>query len=277
MIYSVPFVLLAIASGWEKISKKLFYLFTLISLTITFSSFTYWEGGLKIWEKNSYPTGIYKKGEIILSSEKELAFFSPIVEHYLKSLIENGPRSKLIESLFTEGPLDLRYILPENRDFITSIYPYPPYLSTIILVLLVILFFSNELKNRKIILLILFGIIITILIYNLHHFGILDSFRKVNKLELKFGFYPKDPEGNLFTYKKGEVYIFSDTDKEGLLSLELMSFYENRKAMLILNGKEIGELNVSKDYDTIISLPVHFKKGKNTLSILSDKCLRPMN
>ena len=278
MIYSLPFILLAISSGWKKINKKLFYLLTLISFIITFSSFTYWEGAkkIKMWGKDFYSTGIYKKGEVLLSDETELVLFSPIAEHYLKSLIENGPRSKLIESLFTERPLDLRYLLPEDRDFITSIYPYPHYFSIFILVLLFMVFFSSELKKRKIILLLLFGMIVAIFIYNLHYFWVLDFFKEVNKLELKFGFYPRDPAGNLFIYKKGTIYVFSTDDKEKLLSLELMSFHEDRKVTLILNGEKIRELNVSKDYDTIISLPVRFKKGKNTLSILSDKCLRPI-
>jgi len=278
MIYCVPFVILSISSNWKKMNRKILYSFIFFSIPLTFSSFTYWEGAkkIKISGKDLYLTGIYKVGEIVFENERELAFSPLIYEHYLISLIENGPRSKLLESLFTERPLDLRYLLPDDRDFITFIYPYPPYLSLLILILLCLIFFWSELKRKKIPLFLLFALAITILFYNLHHFGIFDSFRKVSGIRLKFGFYPRDSAGNLLAHKKAVAYIFSDEDREKIISLIFRSFHEDRKVILLLNGNKLKELNVSKDYDTLVSFPSYLKRGKNTLEIISDKCLRPI-
>jgi hypothetical protein len=278
MIYSVPFVLLAISSSWRKFNKKLFYLCVLVSLFITFSSFTYWEGARKIIKDGSivYVTGIYKKGEIYFNNQYQLASFSPILEHYLPSLIENGPRSKLIESLFTDRPLDLRYLLPEDRDYFLYMYSFPPYFSALILFLLFLIFFWNEIKNRKILLSLILIAILSIVLYNLYYFGIFDSFKKVNKIELKFGFYPKDSSGNIFVYKRGVIYIFSNKTEEKAISLILSSFIEDRNITILLNGHIIGNYNVSSKYDTRIAFLYPIKEGKNELRIISNNCVRPI-
>jgi len=278
MVYSVPFVLLAISQSWKKINKKLFYLCVLVSLFITFSSFTYWEGARKTIKDGSivYVTGVYKKGEIYFNNQHQLVSFPPILDHYLASLIENGPRSRLVESLFTDRPLDLRYLLPEDRDYFLCVYGFPPYLSALILLLLFLIFFWNEIKNRKILLSLILIAILSIVLYNLYYFGMFDSFKKVNKIELKFGFYPKDSSGNIFVYKRGVLYIFSNQTKEKVISLILSSFIEDRNITLLLNGRIIGNYNVSSKYDTRIAFLYPIKDGKNELRIISNNCVRPI-
>jgi hypothetical protein len=278
MIYCVPFVILAISSSWRKINKKLFYLCVLVSLFITFSSFTYWEGARKTIKDGSivYVTGVYKKGEIYFNNQYQLASFSPILEHYLPFLIENGPRSRLIESLFTERPLDLRYLLPEDRDYFTSIYSYPPYLSLMILIFLSFIFFYSEIMKKRIVFYSLFILLLTIFVYDLYYFGIFDSLKTTNKIDLKFGFYPKDSSGNIFVYKRGVIYIFSTKTEEKTISLILSSFIEDRNITILLNKHIIGNYNVSSKYDTRIAFLYPIKEGKNELRIISNSCVRPI-
>jgi len=278
MIFSIPFIILSISSNWKVISKRIFYALVLLSIFINGSSFTYWEGARKviIEGKVVYITGIYKKGELIFEDENKLALTFPLLQHYLSSLIENGPRSKLIESLFTDRPLDLRYLLPEDRDYFLCVYGFPPYLSALILLLLFLIFFWNEIKNRKILLSLILIAILSIVLYNLYYFGMFDSFKKVNKIELKFGFYPKDSSGNIFVYKRGVLYIFSNQTKEKVISLILSSFIEDRNITLLLNGRIIGNYNVSSKYDTRIAFLYPIKDGKNELRIISNNCVRPI-
>jgi len=278
MVYSVPFVLLAISQSWKKINKKLFYLYVLVSLFITSSSFTYWEGARKTIKDGSivYVTGVYKKGEIYFNNQHQLVSFPPILDHYLASLIENGPRSRLVESLFTDRPLDLRYLLPEDRDYFLCVYGFPPYLSALILLFLFLIFFWDEIKSRKILLSLILIAILSIVLYNLYYFGMFDSFKKANKIELKYGFYPKDLSGNIFVYKKGIVYIFSNNSEDKVISINLRAFPEDRRVTIIFNGEKIGDFNISSGYDNRISFPSYIKKGKNVLEMMSDTCTRPI-
>ena len=279
LIFPTIFMIISIATIWKNVDRKLITLLLVASILITFTSFTYWEGARKYGNngKDFYLLGVYKKGEIKFDNEIQLATFSPLIEHYFPSFIENGPRSKLIESLFTERPFDIRYLLPEDRDYITIVYKYPPYLSALIVIFLIFILFWKELIERKLLLLSFLVIITYIILYNLNHFGFLDTLRKVNKTEIKFGFYTKDFTGNIFISNRGTVYIFSSESEEKLLSIAIKSFAENRKVFIILNGNKLRELNVSNEYDTEIYLPIYIKKGKNILEIYSDKCLRPIS
>ena len=276
MIYCIPFILLAFLSAWKKVNKELFFVVTFLSLFISFSSFTYWEGARKIGKggKEIYITGIYGKGEINFSNEYQLALFSPLLSHYIPSLIKNGPRSKLLESLFAERPFDLRYLLPEERDYLSMIYPYPPYLATLVLLILSFASFWSEIRTRKTLLFSITLAIMVITLYNLYYFGFFDSLRKVNKVELKFGFYPRDVSGNLFVYKRGVIYIFSNKTEEKVISLILSSFIEDRNITIFLNDAKIGNYNVSSNYDTRIAFLYPIKEGKNELRIISNNCVR---
>jgi hypothetical protein len=48
MIFSIPFIILAISSNWRVINKRIFYALVLLSIFINVSSFTYWEGARKV-------------------------------------------------------------------------------------------------------------------------------------------------------------------------------------------------------------------------------------
>jgi len=278
MIFSIPFIVLAISSNWRAINKKVFYALILLSIFINISSFTYWEGAKEvvIGGKEVYITGIYKQGELALENENKLILTFPLLQHYFYSLAENGPRSKLIESLFTDRPLDLRYLLPEDRDYFTSIYSYPPYLSLMILIFLSFIFFYCEIRKTRIVFYSLLILLLTIFVYDLYYFGIFDSLKNTNRTDLKFGFYPKDSSGNIFVYKKGIVYIFSNNSDDKVISINLRAFYEDRRVTLIFNNQKIGDFDINSSYDIRISFPSYIKKGKNVLEILSDNCIRPI-
>jgi hypothetical protein len=271
MIYFIPFAIISIGKNKKVINRKLFYSILLLSLIVTFSSFQFWEGARRI--KNFLITGIYKKGELVFYDELKLAFYPVLFNHYFRSFIENGPRSKLLESLFTERPFDLRFLLPEDRDYFSQFYFYIPYLPTLVLSFLTLILFYRDLKKLKMILILVSTLLITCDLFIFYSY----LFVKDIEINIKYGFYKKDNFGNLIMSKEGIIFVYSSQNVNALFSFLAISHLEDRNATLSLNGNIVGSFKIGEYYPFTYYFFVNLRNGKNIFKITADDCIREID
>jgi len=280
LVNSLPFTILPLGYLLEdkrfKRSKILIGLFSLSILISTFHMFlstaTNWEGVTIVLDK----TGAY-----LYANWYEKSFFAtnfrelnPLYQHYLPALLDNGPRSRILEFL-------LALETPDIRDFRQIPYREIKILSTplgflvfrinflsfILVTLAFIIIWSRELNQHKFIGISLRQLIMIILVLIF-----------LSRIEVEYTAFGKGwmPQGMNETVKwsskSGEIYIFSPIERDAILNISILN-YRGKTLELYIN-KDLINTYISPE--SIVEI-VRMKKGENRLLIKSiEECEIPL-
>jgi 4-amino-4-deoxy-L-arabinose transferase-like glycosyltransferase len=281
LVNSLPFMILPLGYLLEdkrfKRSKIIIGLFSLSILISTFNMFlstaTNWEGVIVVFYKTEayLYTNWYEKS-FFATNFREL---NPLYQHYLPALLDNGPRSRILEYLLVGGIPDIRdfKLMPQREIKLFTLEPFGiltlqvPFLTITILFLIVLLIWWKELSNLRILDLRL-DIFLLLIIFLLF----------LSRIELKYIAFGKGwmPQGMNETVKWsskiGEIYIFSPIERDVILNISLLN-YRGKTLEFYINDNLINTYISPESISEIVRL----KKGENKLLLLSkEDCEIPL-
>jgi hypothetical protein len=199
---------------------------------------------------------------------------NPLYEYYMPLFLKDGSRSRIFESLINNQVLDIRFLLPDQREFFSSFYFYIPFLSLLPIILVILLIWYKEIFTDKIktfflkhkwLILILFILISSIILLLM----------PTKSKELSFGkmWYPQSPnEQGRWMKQDGQIIIYNSNDKDKLTSIHfyLQSYYKDRTIELYFNDEVIDNFSVFKEGSEIYTPILNLKPGKNILKFHSN-------
>ena len=282
----IPFLMLPIATVLNKKNIKIFLFLAIFSMGVNFL-------GLQAFESHISDKGLMISTKYLFSLQNYT--YNPLLEHYLPLTLENGPRSRLFESLFDLGSgVDIRDI-PYSKGVLSSPYLRKEYLylatlpglgflvlnvpffCLIPLSLILMVIWSEELflflrKWNTLVLAAASIILICLLI---------TCFLSVRDSILTEGWYPKEKDSTGFFQYFGEnasmlVFNKMDTPQKINLQFSMWGFQRDRLVEVDLNGESIGTYNVSTGGTVLSTTLVQLMPGPNRLLFKSlDGCDNP--
>jgi 4-amino-4-deoxy-L-arabinose transferase-like glycosyltransferase len=280
LVNSLPFTILPLGYLLEdkrfKRSKILIGLFSLSILISTFHMFlstaANWEGVIVIFDKTgAYLYANWYDKSFFATNFREL---NPLYQHYLPALLDNGPRSRILEFL-------LALETPDIRDFRQIPYREIKILSTplgflvfrinflsfILVVLAFVIIWSKELNQHKFIGISLKQLIIIILVL------LFLSRIEVEYIAFGKGWMPQGINETVkWSSKNGEIYIFSPIERDVILNISVLN-YRGKTLELYINDNLINNYTSPENILEIVRL----KKGENKLLLLSkEDCEIPL-
>jgi len=269
-----PFLVLPLIFVFQKGNKALMFIVFLLFL---YSAFINFVGITPLRDELEDITHVRISPEFRDKVNSFEFLANPIYDSYLPMFLNNGVRSRLFEDVTNGLVPDIRFLVPEQREFFYLFYSHIPFLSLLPIVLVCTFIWRNDIftKNRKKIILDNRWRILSILFCSIFLVSLFIVFSLPGKLTYYKGWFPPENEER-WMGSDGTILFYNKMgERTATLSFYTRSYMKERQIQSYFNNITVENFTVYPETSEIVE-EVNLKTGLNALEFKSlDSCDRP--